>query len=109
MHLLRGAPIYAMNEPSKKVAVLALKRLLVELQELRPDICFRYRLIGQMWAENFMRVVSVTNRGVLLNDETSRKRISVPDLSHIMQFELDKSFQLYQPYFHYEIDIDGEW
>lgn len=98
-----------MREPVKKVAVLTLRRLLVELKEHRPDICIRYRLIGQMWAKNFLRVIQVTESGVLLNDETSNKVYTISDLSHIMQFELDKSFQLYQPHFHYEVVITGEW
>lgn len=98
-----------MNESTKKVAVLALKRLLVELREHRPDICIRYRLLGQMWANHFLRVLKISDRGVVLNDESSNKLITIPDLSHIMQFELDKSFQSYQPYVHYEVIIAGEW
>lgn len=98
-----------MNEPSKKVVVLALKRLLVELKEHRPDICFRYRLIGQMWVNNFLRVIRVTDHGVLLNDETSNRFVTIVNLSQIMQFEIDKPFQLYQPYFHYDLVTIGEW
>jgi hypothetical protein len=98
-----------MKEAPKKVGVLALRRLIVELMEHRPDICIRYRLIGRMWAENFLRVIRLTDQGVLLNDETSNKAVTISDLSHIMQFEIDKPFQLYQPYFHYEVVITGEW
>lgn len=98
-----------MNAPSKKVAVLTLKRLLVELKEHRPDICFRYRLIGQMWAETFLRVIQVKGKGALLNDETSNRFVTIADLSHIMQFEIDKTFQVYQPYFHYDVVTTGEW
>ena len=98
-----------MNEATKKVAVLALRRLLVELKEHRPDICLRYRLLGQMWATSFHRVVHVTEDGVLLNNETSNKLITIHDLSQIIQFELDKPFQLYQPYFHYDVSPSLEW
>lgn len=97
-----------MMEP-RKVAVLALRRLLVELKEHRPDICIRYRLMGQMWAQNFMRVIEVPERGVLLYDEHANKHISIADLSKIMQFELDKSFQTYQPHNHYDVVLIGEW
>lgn len=93
----------------RKVAVLALRRLLVELKEHRPDICIRYRLMGQMWAQNFMRVIEVPERGVLLYDEHANKHISIADLSKIMQFELDKSFQTYQPHNHYDVVLIGEW
>lgn len=98
-----------MNEPAKEVSVVELRRLLVELKEHRPDICIRYRMLGQMWAQNFLRVVLVTARGVLLNDETENKLKTIPDLSQIIQFELDKPFQSYRPYFHYEIIPSTEW
>jgi len=98
-----------MSEPTIKVAVLELRRLLFELKEHRPDICFRYRLLGHMWADHFLRVIHLTDRGVLLNDETSGKFLKVPDLSQIMQFELDKPFQLYQPYYHYDVVTSAEW
>lgn len=95
--------------PTKKVAVLELRRLLVELKEHRPDICIRYRLIGQMWAQNFLRVVHVTDQGVLLNDETSNKMITIPELSHFMQFEIDKPFQKFFPHHHYDVTLIMEW
>lgn len=94
---------------SRKVAVLELRRLLIELKEHRPDICIRYRLMGQMWAQNFSRVIEVSDRGVLLHDEHSNRHVSISDLSKIMQFELDKSFQSYQPHNHYDVIIIGEW
>jgi hypothetical protein len=98
-----------MYEATKKVAVLELRRLLVELKEHRPDICIRYRLIGQMWAQSFHQVVHVTEENVILNDESSNKLVTVRDLSHIIQFELDKPFQLYQPYYHYDVSSTTEW
>jgi hypothetical protein len=92
-----------MNEPKKAVGLLELRRLLFELNEHRPDICLRYRLIGQMWTPNFMRVIHPTEKGVILNDETSNKLNTISDISRLMQFELDKPFQNYQPYFHYDV------
>jgi hypothetical protein len=93
----------------KKVAVLALKRLLVELNEHRPDICIRYRLLGQMWLDNFLRVVEISENGVVLYNETINTFVRIPELSAIIQFELDKTFQSYQPYVHYEVVTSGEW
>ncbi|HET7179454.1 MAG TPA: hypothetical protein VFI14_07015 [Chryseosolibacter sp.] len=87
----------------KNIEVLQLRQLLLELREHRPDICFRYRLMGRMWTTNFLRVIKVTEDGVLLNDETSNKFVSLPDLSQVIQFEIDKSFQTYEPYFHYNV------
>jgi hypothetical protein len=87
----------------KNIEVLQLKRLLLELREHRPDICFRYRLMGRMWTNNFLRVIKLTEKGVLLNDEPSNKFVSLADLSQVIQFEIDKSFQTYEPYFHYNV------
>lgn len=98
-----------MKDSEKKVEVLALRRLLVELKEHRPDICLRYRLLGQMWATHFLRVIQVTEHGALLNDEGSRQLVHIQDLSLIMQFELDKTFQSFQPYIHYDVVLSGEW
>lgn len=110
MHLLRGAQnTKRMHEATKKVVILELRRLLVELKEHRPDICIRYRLLGQMWARNFHRVIQVTEEGVILDEETSGTVVTIRSLAQFMQFELDKPFQLYQPYFHYDVSTSGEW
>ncbi len=85
------------------ISVLELRRLLVELREKRPDICFRYRLLGEMWVTNSMRVVHVTEKGVIVNDEENNKLINVHDLSAIMQFEIDAPFQGFQPHYHYNV------
>ena len=109
MHLIRRASISVMNELPTKIHVLTFRRLLTELKEHRPDICIRHRLLGQMWANNFHRVTEITEQGVILNDETLNTLVRISDLSHVMQFELDKSFQTFQPYHHYEVVITGEW
>ena len=95
--------IIAKNNP---VPVLELRRLLYELKDLRPDICIRFRLIGEMWQTCHMRIIQLTETGVALNDENTGKLIFVRDLKHIMQFELDKAFQQYQPHFHYAVDAN---
>ena len=84
------------------ISVLELKQLLIELRDKRNNICFRYRLLGEMWKQNFMRIVDVTEKAVVLNDEISNKLIFL-DLSQVMQFEIDAAFQNYQPHFHYEV------
>jgi hypothetical protein len=85
------------------ISVLELKRLLVDLKQKRPDICFRYRLLGEMWVTNAMRVVAVTEKGVMLNDEQNNKLIPINDLSSLMQFEIDAPFQGFQPHYHYHV------
>ncbi|HEY0653241.1 MAG TPA: hypothetical protein VGD65_08930 [Chryseosolibacter sp.] len=85
------------------ISVLELKRLLVDLKEKRPDICVRYRLLGEMWVVNAMRVLAVTEKGAMLNDENNNRLINLPDLSVIMQFEIDAPFMGFQPHFHYNV------
>lgn len=82
--------------------MLELKRLMVDLSEKRPDICIRFRLLGELWEVNFLRVMRVNEKGVVLLDET-QGLVSISDLNFVMQFEIDKPFQGFQPYYHYEV------
>ena len=91
------------KESPNVISVIELKKLLIELKEKRPDICIRFRLLGEMWARNFMRVILVTAKGVLLNDEVTNEAISIANLTNIMQFEIDNRFQSFHPHFHYEV------
>lgn len=84
------------------ISVLELKRLMVDLLEKRPDICIRFRLLGDLWAVHFMRVMRVTEKGAVLFDEHTGL-VSVGDLNFVMQFEIDRPFQGFQPYYHYEV------
>lgn len=47
--------------------------------------------------------------GVILNDETLNTLVKVSYLSQVMQFELDKPFQSFQHYLHYDVVVTGEW
>jgi len=87
-----------------QIAVLVLKQLLHQLKDSGLEIGIRFRLIGKMWQDAHMRVLHVTEKGVALNDEQSKKLIIIEDLSQVMQFELDKAFQQYQPHFHYSVE-----
>ena len=84
------------------ISALELKRLMIDLLEKRPDICIRFRLLGEMWNVTFMQVMRVSERGVLLFDENNNL-LSINDLNFVMQFEIDKPFQAFQPYYHYEV------
>jgi hypothetical protein len=94
----------SMTKNNDSVPVLALRRLLHDLKDLRPDIGVRFRLIGEMWQPNHTRIIQLTEKGVALNDERSNKLIFVRDLLNVMQFELDRTFQQYQPHFHYNVN-----
>ena len=84
------------------ISVLELRRLIVDLSEKRPDICIRFRLLGELWTRHFLQVMKPTQKGALFYDENNNI-VSVGDLNFVMQFEIDKPFQGFQPYFHYEV------
>ena len=92
-----------MRDSHKQLSVTELNRILITIAEQRLGVCFRFRLMGEMWYPNFVRVLKATDKGALLNDEIQNKIISISDLSVIIQFELDASLHNYEPHFHYEV------
>lgn len=93
---------------SDKVSAVELKRLLHEIHDLRPDICIRLRLLGQMWQPNFWRVFVVTETGaVLFNEQTSKAEI-IGNFAEVVQFEIDSRFQNFQPHNHYTVQMNEE-
>lgn len=89
------------------ISLTEFKKLLAELKETATDVCVRYRHVGGMWCTNFRRVIVVSERQVLFNDEIENRIYRVPDMSMIMQFEIDQRFQHYQPFTHYTIDVSN--
>jgi hypothetical protein len=92
----------------KSLTVLELRRLLIELREERPDICIRYRLIGQTWTRNFARIVHVVDSIVFVKEEESSVIFPIPSLGNIVQFEIDNNFHSLKAYFHYDVVLDQE-
>src|SRR5688572_22711021 len=85
------------------ISVFDLKNLLVRLKEERPDICVRYRLLGEMWVVNPMRILAITEKGAIFRDESTSKLVNLPSLSLVMQFEIDAPFLGFQPHYHYHV------
>jgi hypothetical protein len=108
--MISGFPPGAIQMSERNlISVLELKRLLIELKDKRPDICFRYRMLGDLWTPHFHRVIGVTEKGVILNDEVSGKFRNIQDLSSMMQFEIDNAFHNFEPHYHYEVKPFSEW
>lgn len=84
------------------ISVLELRRLMVDLVEKRPDICIRFRLLRELWNVYFLQILRVTGKGALFFDENNNL-VSISDLNFVMQFEIDRRFQGFQPYYHYEV------
>lgn len=97
-----------MNTTTNAVSLLELRRLLYTIVDNRLNACFRYRLLGEMWQPNFFRVAQITEKGVLLNDETTNSFKCLPDLSQIMQFEIDVAVHNFIPHNHYDVSFSEQ-
>lgn len=86
------------------ISVNEFRKLLATISDCRAEIGLRYRLIGEMWEEHYMRILRYTDFGLLLNDPLKNRVVVIRDLSQIMQFEIDTSFHHYQPYLHYSVN-----
>jgi hypothetical protein len=89
------------GETAIHIPVLELRKLLFEIRDKRPDICIRFRMLGEHWGTHFMRILALTEKGAVLNEEGSKRLFHIPDLFNVIQFEIDRTFQAYQPHFHY--------
>lgn len=96
-----------MSKTESEISVHELKRLLFTITDHRLNICIRYRLIGEMWQVNYMRILKVSDQGLLLSDEVKNKLVALRDYSRIIQFELDTSFHAFQPHFHYNVNANS--
>jgi hypothetical protein len=102
-------PQALMDRTNNVISVLELKRLLIDLKEKRPGVCVRFRLMGELWAKNFMFIAGITDKGVLLKDDSNNNFTAISNLADIMQFEIDEPFQGFRPYNHYDIILSQEF
>lgn len=92
-----------MNMPANLISVPELRRMLYTIADNNLDTCFRYRLLGEMWQPNFFRVVEVSEKGLVLNDEIVDTFKCLTDLTQIMQFEIDVALHNFLPHNHYDV------
>jgi hypothetical protein len=83
-------------------SALELKRLITDIKDHEPNICIRFRSVGEMWQTQMMRLITITENRVLVHNEISNKLISI-DLNNVMQFEIDGRFRDVEPHYHYEV------
>ena len=92
-----------MEATTTLVSVTDLKRLLYAITQQEHPVSIRYRTLGQLWYPNFLSVVKIANTNVLFHDKAKKKLISLPDLTRIIQFELDGKFSSFEPNCHYQV------
>jgi hypothetical protein len=85
------------------VSRIELKQLLTSIFKYDAAVGFRYRLTDDLWRPDFMSVNQLTERGVMLETDQGSRLLFIPNLSAIAQFELDKSWQQFEPYRHYNV------
>jgi hypothetical protein len=92
------------TEKGTVITGLELRLLLVELLDKQQDTSIRFRYVGELWQQSFMRIALVSESRVLIYNE-NKNQVVVIDLYNVIQLEIDKSFQVYKPYFHYDVSI----
>jgi hypothetical protein len=91
------------------ISVLELKRLLIDLKDKKPGVLARFRLLGELWATNFMSIAAITEKGVIFKDEVINSFVILSNLSDVIQFEIDEPFQGYKPFNHYNVTPSTEF
>lgn len=84
-----------------------LNQIIQSIIENNLPVGIRFRTLGQLWYPNFLRVLKMDDKRVLLFDETRKFSISLRDLSAITQFELDSRLGAFKPNFHYQVTTHG--
>jgi hypothetical protein len=90
-------------DSSVLVSAAELRGLLADILVSSPNTCVRFRLFGELWQQQFMRIINVTSKEITLRNESTGEIEVVPNIGNIVQFEIDTKFRRYQPHFHYEV------
>lgn len=92
------------QKTNTSLSVARFRQVLVAIADKKLSLGVRYRIMGEMWQPNFMRVLKVAESGgLLLHDPVKNKLIAISEISAIIQFELDGSLYDLEPYFHYGV------
>ena len=78
------------------VTAQELKFLLNSILDHHVNVRARFRMHGEVWSDHFLRVLVVTEKGAIFNDERTNKITSIKFLTDIAQFELDKTYESYE-------------
>jgi len=93
-----------MDSKRDEISTLEFKELVTDLLNFSPhNVCIRFRVIGEMWQTNFVRVVLLEGKRVISHDEHRNSMNSIQDINDVIQFELDTNFKGYQAHFHYSV------
>lgn len=86
------------------VSVSELRTLLHSLMQYAPDVSIRYRMKGDLWYPNFLKIVNFEEgKPALLRDDKRNKLIVLSDVTNISEFELSGRFYHFEPNEHYRV------
>ena len=81
---------------AETVTVQELKYLLASMFEQHANTCCIFCQCDEKWSQNYLRVLLVTEKGAIFNDEKTNKITSIKSIEEIVEFELDR------PYYNFE-------
>jgi hypothetical protein len=84
------------------ISAVELKRLLTNISSYKNNVCFRPRVLGEMWMKHHCKISYVNGNIVTLFDERDIKYYMI-DINKIVQFDFDEKWQNFQPHFHYDV------
>lgn len=85
------------------ISVSEFEKLISVISEER-QARIRFRMRGELWYPNFLRVMRAGEHNrVLFVDETRNHNIILSDLSSIVQFELNAAIHPFEPGCHYQV------
>lgn len=77
------------------ISLLELKLLMKSIVSKQAKIRIKCLLEGGTWTSQFLSVMMVTEKGIVLNDDFNNKIKSIKFLHQVIQFIIDKPFDSY--------------
>ena len=88
---------------SDMISRLELKLLMKSIISRKAKIRIKYLLEGGKWSDRFLSVMMVTEKGIVLNDDSNDKIKSISFLEQIKQLVIDQPFDGYNSNLTYEV------
>lgn len=79
------------------ISLLELKLLVRSIINKHARIRIKCLTEGGNWTSQFLSVMMVTEKGLVLNDDSNDKISSINFIDQIIQFVIDKPFDSYSP------------
>jgi hypothetical protein len=82
---------------NENISPLELRLLAKSIINNKANIRIKCLLDGGSWTDQFLSIMMVTERGLVLNDDVTNKIKSINFIDQVVQFVLDKPFDNYSP------------